>query len=141
MGEFSSRAEKAAVVKAGIPNLIKYSEQRGDVSRDTQQEGSTGYGGSACKLSSRIYRSKTKKTPIIQRFLCYVCLFASFIISGSNYLTTWTFRFWKYFLMQTVVLIIHYIDIYFKIYCRLSFADKINKINGQYIIDIFRGKI
>ena len=43
--------------------------------------------------------------------------------------------------MQTVVLIIHYIDIYFKIYCRLSFADKINKINGQYIIDIFRGKI
>ena len=32
MGEFSSRAEKAAVVKAGIPNLIKYSEQRGDVS-------------------------------------------------------------------------------------------------------------
>ena len=32
MGEFSSRTEKATVVKTGISNLIKYSEQRGDVS-------------------------------------------------------------------------------------------------------------
>ena len=32
LGEFSSCTEKATVVKIGIPNLIKYSEQRGDVS-------------------------------------------------------------------------------------------------------------
>ena len=32
LGKFSSCTEKATVVKTGIPNLIKYSEQWGDVS-------------------------------------------------------------------------------------------------------------
>ena len=32
LGEFSSYTEKATVVKTGKPSLIKYSEQRGDVS-------------------------------------------------------------------------------------------------------------
>ena len=52
VGEFSSCTLKARVVKTGIPNLIKCSEQRGNVSRDTVQEESIGQSASACKLSS-----------------------------------------------------------------------------------------
>ena len=124
LGEFSSCTKKARVVKTGIPNTIKYSEQLGDVTLQvsllTQSKrnprGKVLVHASCCRGYTDPKRTKLP----LSKFLLFVCLFASFIISGSNYSTTWTFRFWKYFLMRTVVLIIHYIAIYFKIYCSVS---------------------
>ena len=85
MGEFSSRTGKATVVKTGISNLIKYSEQRGDVSLqvyfETQSKKSLP-GKVIVHASCRHEYTDPKRTKrSLSKGFCFlfVCLFVCFI--------------------------------------------------------------
>ena len=80
LGELSSRTEKATIVKTGIPNLVKYSQQQGDVSLEVcieTQRKKNPPGKVLVHASCRREYTDAKRTKRPNAFV--ICLFLCFI--------------------------------------------------------------